>query len=143
MKRKVITLCLALVFSCATFAERPMAKGWDGSWKGKSYFVSPNAREHLGERWSPAKGEVPLSVTRAVSAARKSLGGLVGAIEPQFRCTQVKLCGIEPELDFWFYVVMFAVEETTKGGGKQRSVLPFVVYFDGFVIAPWPMSGPL
>jgi hypothetical protein len=135
---------LVWVFLLATSnasAERPPSEGWMGQMRGQSYFVAPNAGKHLGSEWDPEKKPAPLSVAGAIAAARGSLKKLVGGAEAKFACAEVKLSPVELRSRLWFYVVVFSSDDQTvitkRADSVQPASLPFVVYFDGFVVAPW------
>ncbi len=134
-------VCGFLLTASHALAERPPVEGWMGQMKGQSYFVAPNAGDHLGADWDPEKKPAPLSVARAIAAARVSLKSLVGGAEARFACAEVKLCPVEPGSRLWFYVLVFSSDDQTlitkRGDSVRRASLPFVVYFDGFVVAPW------
>jgi hypothetical protein len=84
-------VCVFLVAASHAFAERPLVEGWTGQIKGQSYFVAPNAGDRLGAEWDPEKIPAPLSVSRAIAAARVSLKSLVGGAEAKFACAEVRL----------------------------------------------------
>lgn len=73
---------------------------------------------------------------------------MVGESEARFGCSEVKLCAVDPGREFWTYVVVFTSDHTslvTRTENRvQKAVLPFVVYFDAFVVSPWAFTdGPL
>jgi hypothetical protein len=135
------------MLSVRAFATRSPAEGYTGQMKGQSYFVAPNEGGHLGAPWDPEKKAAPLSTSTAIAAARTSLKRLVGPLESRFVCAEVKLCPVAAGDRFWFYVVTFSPDDESlarkSGDSVERAALPFVVYFDGFVVAPWPYSDRL
>jgi hypothetical protein len=143
--RFTLTACLCLILSATAFAKRPPIDGYTGQMNGLTYFVFPNeGSDRLGAAWDPEKSAFPLSTTSAISAARTSLKRLVGTIESRFVCVEIKLCPILPGDEYWVYVVTFSSDYQAVAikseDGVRKSTLPFVVYFDGFVVAPWPMT---
>jgi len=129
---------ISLLISLRAFALEPIPESFSGQLKDERFDVSPASVEHFRAKlWNPEKQDVPLSARAAVAAARASLKKMFGASEALFACEEVAL---HRDNGDGYYLVRFESMDPSlikkTDIGTYPAIIPFIVYFDGFVEPP-------